>query len=33
MVCLFFVVHPKALLAYKNIAFENFELSNEKISR
>ena len=29
----FSVVQSKALSAYKNIAVENFELSNEKISR
>ena len=33
MVCTFSVVQPKALSAYKNIAFENLKLSNEKISR
>lgn len=26
----FSVIQPKALSAYKNIAFETFELSNEK---
>ena len=30
MVCTFSVVQPKALSAYKNIAFENLKLSNEK---
>ena len=29
----FSVIQPKALSAYNNIAFEDFELSNEKISR
>ena len=29
----FSVIQPKAPSAYKNIAFETFELSNEKISR
>ena len=33
MVCIFSVVQPKALSAYKNIAFENLKLSNEKIPR
>ena len=33
MVCTFSVIQPKALSAYKNIAFENLKLSNEKISR
>ena len=31
MVCLFFVVQPKALSAYKNIVFENCCRSNEKL--
>ena len=30
---MFYVVQPKALSAYNNIAFKDFELSNEKISR
>ena len=29
----FSVIQPKALSAYNNIAFKDFELSNEKISR
>jgi hypothetical protein len=29
----FSVIQPKALSAYNNIAFEIFDLSNEKISR